>query len=172
MVILDTSRVTAPKMVSHLRLDAFESGCTHTALPLLGRDLLVLVDESTEEHCREIPKRARMVDISDETVPRVIATFPVPEGDFCKRGGRFGPHNVHENHRLVDQNTIYMTYFNAGLRIYDVSDAHSPREIAYYVPDAPPGQEAIQLNDLVVREDGVIFASDRISGGLYVFERE
>lgn len=173
MVILDTSDVSKPKMISHLRLDPSESACTHTALPLPERNLLVLVDESTEDECQEVQKQVRVVDISDEAKPVVVSFFPVPEGDFCNRGGRFGPHNVHENRagRMVDLNTIYLTYFNAGLRIIDISDAMKPREIAYCVPDAPPGQKTIQLNDLVVKSDGIIFASDRISGGLYVFER-
>lgn len=173
LVILDTSDVSTPKLLSHLTLDPAESGCTHTALPLLGRDLVILVDESTEDNCNEVQKRVRVVDVSDETEPAVVSLFPVPEGDFCARGGRFGPHNVHENRpgRLVDHKTVYLTYFNAGLRIYDVSDATAPKEIAHHVPDAPPGQQSIQLNDVVVGEDGIIFVSDRISGGLYVFER-
>jgi hypothetical protein len=173
MVILDTSDVTNPQMISHLKLDPSESACTHTALPLPERDLLVLVDESTEDRCKEVQKQVRVLDISDEVNPAVISRFPVPEGDFCHRGGRFGPHNVHENRvgRMVDLNTIYLTYFNAGLRIVDISDPVRPTEIAHYVPDSPPGQEAIQLNDLVVTEDGIIFVTDRVSGGLYVFER-
>ena len=122
---------------------------------------------------RRCKKQVHVLDISDEVNPSVISRFPVPEGDFCHRGGRFGPHNVHENRvgRMVDLNTIYLTYFNAGLRIVDISDPVRPTRIAHYVPDSPPGQEAIQLNDLVVTEDGIIFVTDRVSGGLYVFER-
>lgn len=173
MAILDTSDVSQPRMICHVELDPTESSCTHTALPLPGRDLLVLVDESTEDGCREIQKHVRILDISNEEDPQVLSRFPIPEGPFCEKGGRFGPHNVHENRpgRMIDENTIYLTYFNAGLRMIDISDPLDPREIAYHVPDAPPGQDAIQLNDLVVTEQGIIFATDRISGGLYVYER-
>lgn len=173
MVVLDVSDPTRPSFVSHLELDPSESACTHTALPLRDRQLVTLVDESVANDCAEIPKQVRMVDIADPTSPKVVSKFPFPEGDFCARGGRFGPHNVHENRpgRHVDPDTVYLTYFNAGLRVIDVRYAERPTEIAHFVPDAPPGQRSIQLNDLVVTEDGLIFATDRISGGLYVFDR-
>ena len=70
-----------------------------------------------------------------------------------------------------DANTVFLTYFNAGIRIYDVSDATDPKEIAHHVPPAPSGQSTIQLNDLTVDADGLIYASDRYTGGLYIFER-
>jgi hypothetical protein len=104
----------------------------------------------------------------------VVSTFPVPEGDFCDRGGRFGPHNVHEGRpgSLIDGSTVYLTYFNAGVRVYDVSDATAPREIAWFIPDAPPGQPAIQLNDILVAADGLIYVTDRLAGGLYILEAD
>jgi hypothetical protein len=71
---------------------------------------------------------------------------------------------------LSDPNTVYLTYFNAGIRVLDVTDAAAPREIAYFVPEAPPGKRSIQLNDLIVGQDGLIYVSDRFGGGLYIFE--
>ena len=97
----------------------------------------------------------------------------MPEGDFCSRGGRFGPHNLHEMRpgSLVDSNTIYVTWFNAGLRVVDISDATRPREIAYFVPEAPPGRSSIQFNDVLVAADGLVYVTDRFTGGLYILER-
>jgi hypothetical protein len=54
--------------------------------------------------------------------------------------------------------------------VLDVSDPAAPREIAYFVPEAPPGRKSIQLNDLIVDEQGLIYVSDRFAGGLYIFE--
>jgi hypothetical protein len=172
LVILDISDRERPKLVSHLDFGADQSKATHTTLPLPGRDVLVVTDEETIEDCQGIQRQVRVVDISDERSPRVIGLFPVPEGDFCERGGRFGPHNLHEMRpgTLSDPNTIYLTYFNAGVRVVDVSDATNPREIAYFVPDAPPGRKSIQMNDILVGADGLIYASDRYTGGLYIFE--
>ena len=47
---------------------------------------------------------AGLVDISDETKPRLGSLFPLPAPppgapfrNFCERGGRFGPHNQHQH---------------------------------------------------------------------------
>jgi hypothetical protein len=102
-----------------------------------------------------------------------VSELPTPEGDFCSRGGRFGPHNLHEMRpgSLIDPTTVYLTYFNAGLRVVDITDAARPHEVAYFVPDAPPGRKSIQFNDVLVNADGLIYATDRFTGGLYILER-
>ena len=98
--------------------------------------------------------------------------FPDPQGDFCQRGLRFGPHNVHENrpNSYISDQIIFVTYFNAGLRVVDISDAESPIEIAYYIPETPSGQQAIQTNDVFVAENGLIYISDRVGGGVDLLE--
>lgn len=173
LVILDVADKARPTLVSHLDFGADVSGATHSALPLPGRDLLVVTDECVHDDRGGVPKQVRMVDISDERAPRVVGLFPVPdEADFCARGGRFGPHNVHEPRPGTpsDPNIVYLTYFNAGVRVVDVSDATAPREVAYFVPEAPPGRRSIQMNDVIVGPDGLIYASDRYAGGLYIFK--
>ena len=173
LVILDISDKHKPKLVSQLEFGADVSTATHTALPMPGRDVLVVTDEQLANDCKGMQTRVRVVDIADELVPKVIAEFPVPVGDFCSRGGRFGPHNVHEMRpgSLVDSNTVYVTWFNAGLRVVDISNAHQPREIAYFVPEPPPGRPSIQFNDLLVAADGLVYVTDRFTGGLYIIER-
>jgi hypothetical protein len=173
LVILDIADKRRPTLVSHLDFGADVSGATHSACPLPGRDVLVVTDECVHNDCEGIPKQVRLVDISDDTNPKLLSLFPVPaEADFCARGGRFGPHNVHEMRpgTLSDPNTVYLTYFNAGIRVLDVTDATAPREIAYFVPEAPPGKKSVQLNDLIVDQNGLIYVSDRFGGGLYIFE--
>ena len=56
--------------------------------------------------------------------------------------------------------------------MYDVSDASNPVEIAWVVPEAPPGRDAIQINDVLVTPDRLVYATDRHTGGLYVVEHE
>jgi hypothetical protein len=95
---------------------------------------------------------------------------------FAKRGGRFGSHNLHENppvkcaHR--DDRIVLATFFNGGVRAYDISDPYSPREIAYFVPPAPEGSKigAVQINDVFVDDRGIVFTVDRHNGGLYALE--
>jgi len=172
-VILDIADKSRPKLASHLDFGARVSGCSHTALPIPGKDVLIVTDESTANGCQEVQKQVRVVDISDERNPKVVALFPVPEGDFCTRGGRFGPHNLHEMRpgTLVDRETVYLTYFNAGIRLVNIADRLHPREVGYFIPEAPPGRATIQLNDLIVGADGLIYVTDRFAGGLYILER-
>jgi hypothetical protein len=166
MVVLDITDAASPRRVSDLGWTP--GGDTHTCLPLPGRGLVVVTDEvvdsSTEEHL------VRVVDVSEPADPRVVSVCPPPEGDYADRGLRFGPHNTHENrpgsYRSAD--LVVVTYFNAGLRVYDVADAEHPVEIAHWVPPTPDGQQAPQINDLFVAEDLDIYVTDRVTGGLYV----
>ena len=99
-----------------------------------------------------------------------------PLDAFAPQGGRFGAHNLHENRPApgswVSETIIVGSFFNGGVRAYDISDPFRPEEVAYYVPPAPRRSpaNAIQLNDVFVDERGVVYSVDRISGGLYLFE--
>lgn len=44
-------------------------------------------------------------------------------------------------------------------------------EVAHFVPASPPGQEAIQINDVHVDREALIYVSDRVAGGVYILER-
>ena len=64
------------------------------------------------------------------------------------------------------------TFFNAGVRAYDVLNPYQPREVAYYVPEPPNGARtgAVQLNDVFVDERRLVYTVDRHIGGLYILE--
>ena len=145
---------------------------THTAMPLGDRGLLVATDEAIDPDRTGARKDIHLVDISDETSPREIATFPVPKAGPTD-GLRCGPHNLHENRPGTFQSDtiVYATYFSAGLRVYDTSDPRAVVEVARFVPAAPRGQPVIQLNDLLVEADGTVFVTDRHAGGLYILRR-
>lgn len=173
LVILDVSDMSKPTLVSQLDFGAEVSGCTHTALPIPGKDYLIVTDESTRDPGKEVQKQVWVVDIADERSPKVAARFPIPEGEYVERGSRFGPHNIHEGRpgSLQDPNTIYLTYFSAGVRVVDISNPLEPREVAYFVPETPPGQKAPAFNDIFVGADGLVYVTDRYNGGLYILER-
>jgi hypothetical protein len=168
LVVLDVRDVASPKVVSELQWSP--GGDTHTCLPLVGRRLVVTTDEAIEHRCREEEKLVRVVDYSEVRAPRVVGICPPPGREFCRRGLRFGPHNLHENQpgSYRSESVVFVTYFNAGVRVYDLSDPERPRAIASWVPETPPGQEAPQTNDLFVDDSGLVFVTDRVGGGLYV----
>lgn len=170
--ILDISDVAKPKEISRLTWAPSDGGCTHTALPLPNRNLLVVTDESHQPRCQEVQKRVMVIDISNEHEPKVLSKFPVPDGDFCNKGLRFGPHNLHENRpgSFISENRIFVTYYNAGLRIYDLTDPQAPAEADHYIPPAHPGTEAVQVDDVFVEANGLVYISDRVGGGIYVLE--
>jgi hypothetical protein len=172
MVILDIADVAEPKLVSSVSWTP--GGDTHTCLPLPGEDLVVVTDESVKDRCQEDTHLIHVVDVSDVTEPRVMSTCPVPDGDFCDRGLRFGPHNLHENRpgSHVSAKLVFATYFNAGVRVYDLEDPLVPAEIAHWVPETPAGQEDVQINDLFVDASGLVYATDRVLGGVYVLAPE
>lgn len=172
LVVLDVSDRSRPTKLSGLGWEP--GGDTHTCLPLPGRDLLVVTDEVVTEGREGDEHLIRVVDVSDETEPRVVGTCPPPPEEFYDRGLRFGPHNVHENrpgtYRSAD--LVFATYFNAGLRVYDVRDSEHPVEVAHWVPETPAGQQAAQINDVFVGADLDIWVADRVNGGVYSLQPE
>jgi hypothetical protein len=177
VVILDISDKAHPKEVSRLRMSPPNNGMSHTAMPLLKRNLLVLTDESNKDDAADWPKLMWIVDAREEKNLVPIATLPMPPVEaFGKRGGRFGAHNIYENYPAPcawrSDQIIVGTFFNAGVRVFDISNQYQPREIAYFVPGAPPlsPKGAIQMNDVFVDDRGIVFAVDRFSGGLYILE--
>jgi len=63
-------------------------------------------------------------------------------------------------------NLVYLTYFNAGLQIYDVSDPREPLEVAWFVPPLPtksyikPYGMNVRVENVLVDTPGYIYVSD------------
>ena len=176
-VILDISDKARPRIISNWRHSPLFNGVTHTVLPLLGRDLLVVSDESIQDGGADWPKLVWMLDARLETNPVPIATLPAPPyQEFVRRGGGVGAHNLHENLPVAgswrSEQIVVGTFFNAGVRAYDVLNPYQPKEIAYFVPEAPRGARtgAVQLNDCYVDDRRIVYTVDRHVGGLYILE--
>jgi hypothetical protein len=176
-VILDITDKARPKQISIWRYSPPFNGFCHTAMPLLSQELMICSDECTKDGGVDWPKLVRVVDISTETNPQPISTFPMPAYEsFAKRGGRYGAHNLHENLPVEtswrSDKIIIGTFFNAGVRAYDVSNPYQPQEVAYFVPAAPrmAPSGAIQINDCYVDDRKLVYAVDRHIGGVYILE--
>lgn len=180
LVILDVADRSAPKLIAHRNWSPPYGGGTHNCLPLPERDLLVVADEAVLDNCEDGIKFIWMFDIRAPSNPVSISTFPTPrEADYCKKGAHFGPHNIYENRPdgMVSSETIFATYQNAGIRVFDIRDAHRPAEIAAFVPSPPPRLVdhrpnrplVIQSCDVWVSAEGLIYSTD-YNGGLYILE--
>jgi len=175
--VLDIADPSDIRVVSSWNHSPPFNGFVHTVMPLFDRGLWVVSDECVQDDGKDWPKLVWMVDARDERNPVPIGTFPMPPVEvFGRRGGRYGAHNLHENLpaevSFRSETLIAGTFFNAGVRVFDTSDPFAVREVAYYVPKAPPLSPAgaIQLNDLYVDDRRLVYTVDRFAGGLYVLE--
>src|SRR5581483_7566616 len=173
--IVDVSDPRKPKLVCHRNWDPPFGGATHSPLPLPYRNLLVVGDETNFANCSQGLRYTWMFDIREPSNPVSIATFPIPtDADYCKKGGNFGLHNLWENRPegLQSSRYIFSAYQNAGLRVYDIENQFSPREIGYYVPPDPdrlfdprPNKpKVVQSADCFVDKQGLIYLTDNNAG--------
>ncbi|MFQ5813076.1 MAG: LVIVD repeat-containing protein, partial [Anaerolineae bacterium] len=186
MIILDISDIHKPKLVSQLSFGGLGSSLgVHTVLPIPSRQLALVNTEAILEDGKDPLNYAAIVDIADEHNPRVLSFYPVPVPapeipyrNFAQKGGRFGPHNQHMPHHqdclMLVENLTYLTYFNAGLRIYDISDPSIPQEVGYFVPEDPaerrgllPTKLVVQSEDVLVDARGNIYLTDK-NHGLFI----
>jgi len=180
LTLLDVSHRDAPRLISHRNWSPPFGGGTHSALPLPSRNLLVVADEAVLDHQEDGLKLTWVFDIRDPSNPVSISTLPTPtDDDYVRKGGHFGPHNLHENRpgSFVSDTLVFATYQNAGIRVFDISNAYQPQEVAFYVPPNPvrmadkrPGRPAvIQSADLFVDAQGLVYATD-YNAGLSILE--
>jgi hypothetical protein len=177
MMVLDISDKSRPKMLSRWTNSPPYNGFTHTVLPLFSRNLLVVTDEAIQDDGRDWPKLVWLLDARDERHLVSIGTLPVSGvTPLLHKGGRCGAHNLHENPPAPgawrSDDIVLGTFFNAGVRAYDVRDPYQPREVASFVPPKPEGSHVptAQINDVFVDDRGIVFAVDRHAGGLYALE--
>jgi len=175
--IIDVRNPSKPKPVGHLQYSPPYNGFSHTVLPLIERGYLVVSDECVRDNGEDWPKLTWVVDARVESNLVPIATFPLPPAEvFTKRGGRYGSHNLHENQpgpcSFRSETLIFGTYFNGGVRVFDLSNPLQPKEVGYFVPATPKlaPKGSAQINDVWVDEKRIVYAVDRFGGGLYTLE--
>jgi hypothetical protein len=175
LTIIDVHDPARPELLAHRNWRPPFGGGTHSALPLPDRDLLIDADEAVLEDCADGTKYVWVFDIREKRNPISIATFPVPsERDYCTLGGKFGPHNLHENRQGSFQSSeiIFVTYQNAGLRVFSIANPFRPEEIAAFVPSPPSGlvpPRPIAAADVFVDRRGLVYLTDAASG-LHILE--
>lgn len=182
VTVMDVADRHDPKLLAHDNPCPPFAGGTHNTLPLPGRGLLFVVEEAVFDDCEDGIKRNWIYDISEPANPVSIATTPIPdEIDYRAKGGQFGPHNVHENRSegFQSEDLMFVSYQNAGLRVYDISNPYRPEEVAACVPPAPgalmdyrPNRPlVVDTTDVYVDRQGLVYVTD-MNAGLYIMEME
>lgn len=206
-VVLDVSDPTDPTLINRIDFGDLGSwlGC-HTAVPVPDTDLLAVNNEAILEGSPfdddgDPLNYVFLVDVSDldgegfdgqqRRGPRIVSALPdprpeagLPYANYHERAGRFGPHNQHHYRegqpRLRTSDYLFMTWFNAGLRVFDISDPLAPTEAGYYVPGNPdtrigyprPGSGLVStFEDVVVDSRGYVYCTEP-QQGLFVLETD
>ncbi len=150
----------------------------HSAVPMPGRDVLVVTEE-----IYPMPfgggcpwGHLRTVDISDPAAPTLLGEFRLPENDpsYCAEPTErvaFTAHNVTATHDLA-----LVTWYAGGLQALDLSDPARPAQLtelrpeplgAVTVDDPGLGGHGVEMWSYPVIQDGLIYVVD-VRNGLYV----
>jgi hypothetical protein len=174
--VVDVSDLARPKSAGSYNYHPLFPEPTHTVLPLSeradGRRIAIAIDEEdqaqnpAEEEARRGRAHACLLtfDVSDPAAIKPLGQFQVSELDspFSRTpGARFGAHQFCER---VSGTLIHAVWFGGGLRIIDVADPLSPREVGHFIPEPAAGRSAPQSNDVALDEHGLIYIVDRHVG--------
>jgi hypothetical protein len=164
LIILDISEVQArqsnPQVREVARLTWPTMTIPQNAIPITikGKPYLVEIDEySGSESASPIPASAhgervgagRIIDISDETSPRVISDLrlevhqPENRDAIADDPGAQVPVQGYAGHYCnvptrVDPTIVACSMIISGLRIFDIRDPHNPKEVAYFNAPVQP----------------------------------
>lgn len=152
-------------------------------------DIAVGLSEQTANDCAPQKwKNPSLIDISNERAPWPISTPTVSQspGDFCAKGARFGTHEMPRRiYAPYYGKLLIVSYFNAGLQVFDIRDPYNPRRVAYFI-QAPNDQtqescgtfqgkksycRKATFSDLGELDDrGLIYNMDRAGAGLTILK--
>lgn len=163
--VFDTSEVQARKPNAQIKMISkvgFADGATaqHTIpIKVAGKPYIVMVDEggsagllsptSIQTSCAAglspFPM-ARIYDVSDETKPQPVSKLMLETHDVknCSQTAAdstglslftYGSHYCSVDNR-ENATALACSYFNSGIRVFDIRDPVRPKEIAYYNPAA------------------------------------
>ncbi|HUB96906.1 MAG TPA: hypothetical protein VL993_13370 [Stellaceae bacterium] len=173
-VILDIEDMAHPKFISQLDWSPPFPWPTHSAVPIdrtiAGRRYMLVADEDVQPMdpamAPEMSAFIWSVDITDEKHPVPVSTFQVEGVEGHQNPEMTGCHQPIET---IEGNEVPCAWFSNGLRVLDVANPRSLREVAHYVPDSKSGKRVCS-NDVYVDKRGLIYLIDRWRG-LSILER-
>lgn len=190
MVTADISDPENPEFIH--RMDYGDVGNTpvanHTAILHPGTNVVWNASEAIFEGLEEEWTYVFALDKEDPESDHVLGPLPTPRphphlpyNNYYEKGGRFGPHNTHhyqyndDYYNPGETDIQAWTWFNAGVRLFDVSDPRAPTEVGYYVPGDPeerlatqPEQTLVtQTEDVLIDSRGYIYITHK-NQGVYI----
>lgn len=180
------------------RIDMSPDQGGHTTFPVYGipqpeyanfasgqtRDVLIVTSEATANFCQEAPHFGFLLDMTTDSKPWPLSTLRVNDEDgkpnFCSRGPRFGTHATNENFYAPYYGRLtFVSYFDAGVRVWDIRDPVNPVEVAHFIPPINPntqpscatinGQRVcgtnVMTNNVELDTRKLIYIVDRVGSG-------
>jgi hypothetical protein len=161
LVIMDVSEIQArkpnPQVREVSRLAWPELTIPQIAIPVTigGRPYVVEVDEFSQRDGEYVSMNgprvgaARIIDIADETRPRVVSNIrlevnqPENRAKIANDPGAQSPVQGYAGHycnvpRRAEPGIFACSFIASGLRVFDIRDPQQPKEIAYFVAPAAP----------------------------------
>jgi hypothetical protein len=137
---------------------------------------------------------ARMIDISDPTIPKVQAQYRLPENDPATCDAWNPPRTSYSAHNpTLTPHIAFSTWHSGGFQAVSIQRAHRPNQLAEFFPEPLPEvmledprlssdpdtgrNEKVVMWSYPIIKDGLIYVID-LRNGLYVlkyrgaFERE
>jgi len=168
VIALDVSRPERPVLRGRTVYGADEDGDAHSAAYDERRKLLLSADEDFCNRERRGYGYLRVWDWSRPGAPRQIGSFRTPRS----RGAQDGNFLIHNP--VLAGNLAYISWYEDGVRVVDVSNPRAPREVASFVPpperpskrtDGPVPLGGTEVWGVVVDQaTGLAYASDIFSG--------
>ncbi|MBW3556902.1 MAG: hypothetical protein KY454_08190 [Actinobacteria bacterium] len=176
LVILDVSqiqsRVLNPQVREVARLTWPTKSTPQVTVPVTvgGRPFLIEMDEFASG---DNVGAGRIIDISDETKPAVISNMKLEVNLAENRPSQVddpGATMIYQGYAghycsvpsRQDPGVVACTFILSGLRLFDISDPYSPKEIAYFNAPVDPAS---------IRPGGVPGSNYAMSSAVFVPER-
>jgi len=179
---LDLTTPASPRYVKRAAYGPEADGDAHSSQFDEARDLLFSADEDFCKASGSGTEKGfgymRVWDFSRAT-PVQIGSYKTPNSLGTNDQGA-GDYVIHNN--FLVGNTVYSSWYTDGVRVIDVSNPRSPKEVAYFVPPATenpvkPSQRGVLTNTtqvwgvVVDRATGLVYASD-MNSGLWILRRK
>ena len=174
--IIDVSDISKPRTIGAYNYHPPFPEPSHTFLgvpfAIGGRQVAIAIDEEDHAHSAEEMARRRgrphgclwVFDVTDPGSIQPLSIYEVSELDSPwsrAAPGRFGAHQFQEHMR---DTLVYCAWFAGGLRIVDIADPLTPREVGWFIPEPARGRPCPQTNDVDVDDRRLVYIVDRYVG--------